>query len=317
MAFKVLIPQDITDAGKDYLKERGYEVVVGSGFDAATIIKEGADADAFLVRTAPYTREMMENCKKLKVIGRHGVGVDNIDLGAATELGIQVTNAPTSNALSVAEHTIGFITALAFHITIMDKNAREGRWAQRNVLKCIELDGKVLGLVGLGRIGRMVAEKASKGLGMKVIGYDPFVTKENAPEGIEVVETKEEVFKNADFISLHIPATEETKQSINKDVFKLMKKSAFIINCARGEIMNEDDLYTALSENWIAGAALDVLKDEPPKADNPLLTLDNIIISPHNAALTQESMDRMGLHAAIGIDEVLTGKKISWPVNKL
>ncbi|MBP1924717.1 D-3-phosphoglycerate dehydrogenase [Sedimentibacter acidaminivorans] len=312
---KVLIPQVITETGKNYLLEKGYEIKIGTASDEETIKSEVVDCDAILIRTAKITREIMEASKKLKVIARHGVGVDAIDLQAATELGIQVTNGPLSNFESVSEHTIAFILACGHHLTEMDRKVRGGNWGAREQVKLSEVNNKVLGLIGLGRIGLSVAKKASLGLGMKVIGYSRHAKKEEMPDYIELVGTIDEIFKKSDFVSLHIPATDETINIISMKYFKIMKPEAFLINCARGEIINELDLYDALINNMFKGAALDVMANEPPDKNNPLLKLDNIIFSPHFGAHSIETFDRMGLHAAMGIDEVLSGKKISWPVN--
>ncbi|MBZ4646216.1 MAG: D-3-phosphoglycerate dehydrogenase / 2-oxoglutarate reductase [Petroclostridium sp.] len=315
MAFKVLIPQDITEAGKKYLLERGYEIKMGSGATVDAIKKDVEDCDAILARTAPFPAEVLKAGKKLKVIARHGVGVDNIDVKTAEELGIYVTNAPLSNANSVAEHTIGLIIACARNMVRVDKEFRNGNFEIRNQLKGMDIEGKILGLVGLGRIGTMVAKKAALGLGMKVIGYDPYITQDKVAPEIELINDWEYIFKNADFVSLHMPATEKTKGIVGKKEFEIMKPTAYLINAARGEVVNEAELIEALKTKKIAGAGLDVFEQEPPAKDNPLFELHNVILTPHNAALTQEAMDRMGLHAAIGIDEVLSGKKPSWPVN--
>jgi len=314
---KVLIPQDITEAGKLYLLDKGYEIKMGSASDEETISKEVVDCDAILVRTAKITRKIMEAGKCLKVIARHGVGVDTIDVQAATDLAIQVTNGPLSNFESVAEHTVAFILGCGHNLIEMDKNVRNNNWEARDLIQLSEINGKVLGLIGLGKIGLSVAQKSALGLGMKVIGYSRHAKKEDVPEYLELADTMESVFEKADFVSLHIPATNETRNSIDMKYFKLMKKSAFLINTARGEIINEKDLYKVLVNKTIKGAALDVLSSEPPEKDNPLLSLDNIIFSPHYGAHSKETFDRMGLHAAIGIDEVLCGKKPTWPVNQL
>ena len=310
---KVLIPQDITCAGKDYLRGHGYEVVVLNHHDEHSIIQAVSECDAILSRTAKITRVIMEHAPKLKVISRHGVGVDHIDLDAATELGIWVTNGPLSNYETVAEHTIAFILALGHRLAEMDEQVRSGNWDARNTRLIHEAGSKTLGILGLGRIGKAVAQRAALGLGMKVIGYDILPDIE-LPDYITRLSSPEEVF-GADYVSLHIPATDITRNSINKSRFDLMHPHSYLINCARGEILNEDDLYCALTTGKIAGAALDVLQSEPPSPDNPLLTLENVIFSPHNAALTQECYDKMGLHAAQGIHEVLSDKTPTWPVN--
>ena len=313
---KVVIPQDITDAGKDYLKEKGYEIVIGTGdTDIEAMKKQVEGADGILARTAPYPAEVLAAAKNLKVIGRHGIGVDNIDVDWCTEHGVYVTFAPTSNAISVAEHTVGMMIAVAHHFAFFDKGIRNGEWGFRNTCRSYDLHGKTLGLVGMGRIGSMVANMCINAFGMKVIGYDAYLPAERFPAGSTKCETMEEVLKNADFVSLHVPSTPETRGSINKTTIAMMKPSAYLINCARGDVVNIDDLYECLKNKVIAGAGIDVFPSEPPAKDCKLFELDNITMTPHSAALTQESMDRMGLHAAMGIHAVLSGEKPEWPVN--
>ena len=313
MGYTVLLPQDVVDEGKKFLTDRGYTIKMGSGIKACDIAADVVDCDAILARTAPFPREVIEAGKKLKVIGRHGVGCDNIDVQAANERGIVVTYAPESNANSVAEYAIGMIIALARYYLAGDKATRAGQWEMRNKFPAVDLEGKTLGLIGAGRIGSLVAKKAFFGLDMKIIAYDPYVKEiKNVPEA-RVVEDIDSVFAQADFISLHMPSTPETRGLIGKKYFDMMKGSAFFINAARGEVVNEKELYETLAAKRIAGAALDVFETEPPAADNPLFTLDNIILTPHNAALTKEAMGRMALHAAMGIDDVLSGRPPKWP----
>ena len=318
MGYKVVIPQDITDAGKEYLVENGYDLVIGNGkIDAESLKKIISDADALLVRSACCDKEIIDAAKKLKVIGNHGVGVDNIDVDYCTKKGIWVTNAPLSNTISVAEHTMGLLFALAHNFVFMDSETRKGNWEIRNSLKGDDLAGKTLGLVGLGRIGSLVAKKAALGADMKVIGYDPFISADAFPEDVMPVKTVEEVFEQADYVSVHVPSLPETRGMININLFSRMKKSAAFINCSRGDVVNEEDLFKALSEGMIRTAGIDVFANEPAAKENPLFALDNIIVTPHSAALTQESMDRMGLHAAMGIHDVLSGNKPQWAVNIL
>lgn len=316
MGFKVLIPQDVPNESKQCLLDRGYEIKMGTGITVEALVKDVEDCDAILARTAPFTEEVMKAGKKLKVISRFGVGVDNIDLKAAEKLGIWVCNAPLSNINSVAEHTIGLIIACARNMVRSNKEFREGNFEIRNQLTGMELEGKTLGLVGLGRIGTLTARKAIFGLDMKVIGYDPYVQKDKVMPEIELTRDWEYVFKNSDFISMHLPVTPETRKIMGKKEFELMKSSAYFINCARGEVVDETALIEALQQNKIAGAALDVFESEPPIKGSLLYSLENAIITPHNAALTKEAYMRMGLHAAMGIEEVLSGKKPTWPVNK-
>ncbi len=256
----------------------------------------------------------MEAAPKLKVIGRHGVGVDNIDLKAAERLGIWVTNAPLSNSNTVAEIAVGMVVALGRQMTYCEREFRKGNFEIRNKVRGMDLEDKVLGIVGLGKIGRLVANKARLGFGMKILAYDPFVPQAKAPEGVEMTDKWEDIFARPDFVSLHMPYL--GKKMVGMKEFSLMKPTAYFINVARGELVLENELIEALRANKIAGAALDVFEKEPPDRDNPLLTMDNVIVTPHNAALTAECTIRMAVHAAIGIDEVMNGKTPSWPVNK-
>ncbi|MBL7006189.1 MAG: hydroxyacid dehydrogenase [Spirochaetia bacterium] len=312
---KILIPQDVVQPGKDFLTSRGHEVIVGSASDIETIKREVADCDALLVRTALFSAEVLEAGKKLKVIGRHGVGVDNIDVKKATELGIRVTYTPEANANTVAEMAIGFIIAAGRNLVIMDKATRNNDFSIRNRVKGQDLAGKTLSIIGLGRIGRLVAKKAMYGLDMKILAYDPFVSADNAPEGVELTDSWEEAFSRGDFISLHIPSTPETKGSVDSRTLGMMKPSAILINCARGDLVIEEDAAEALKNNVIAGLATDVYAQEPPQADHPYFSLQNTILTPHNAALTNECMERMAVGAAEGIDDVLNGREPKWSVN--
>ncbi|MGE4283162.1 MAG: hydroxyacid dehydrogenase [Clostridia bacterium] len=314
MNMKVLIPQDIAAEGKKYLLDRGYEIKMGSGITTEILKEEVEDCDAILARTAILSREVLEAGKKLKVISRYGVGVDNIDIRAAKELGIYVTNAPLGNVVSVAEQTIGFIIACSRNFVKCNKELRNGDYELRNKFLGSDLEGKVLGVIGLGKIGTKVAKKATLGLDMKVVGFDPYVKREQITPEIELASDLGYLLENSDFISMHVPTTEETREMMGKNEFKMMKETAYFINCARGEVVNEDALFEALVQKEIAGAALDVFNPEPPLKDNKLFELDNVLVTPHNAGLTRESVVRVAIDAAKGIDEVLTGKKPSWPV---
>jgi D-3-phosphoglycerate dehydrogenase len=315
MAYQVLIPQDVAQPGKDYLRERGHEIKMGSGITAEAIATDVVDCDAILARTAPFPAKVLEAGKKLKVISRHGVGYDNIDVARATELGIWVTFAPESNANTVAEHTIGCILTLARNFIQLDRETRAGNWGIRDKLLGTDFAGKVLGIVGLGKIGRRVAQKASHGLDMKVVAYDPFLRQEQIAEFATPVMSMDDVFSVADFVTLHIPGGASTRGVVGKKMFALMKKTAFFINASRGDVVAEADLIEALRNGAIAGAAIDVYEKEPPQKDNPLMSMSNVLLTPHNASQTRECMIRMALHAAQGIDEVLSGKRPTWPVN--
>ncbi len=309
MGKKVLIFQDISNPGKEFLTNLGYELIIGG----SDLFAAAADCDAILARTAKYTRELIEKCPKLKIIARHGVGYDNIDVEACTQRGIYVSIAATANMLSVAEHTMALVLECAKSLRVIRKEFYAGNWDIRNRNLGFELEGKVLGLVGCGRIGVLTAKMAALGFGMKVLGFDPFV--DIMPEYIERVASRDELFEKADFISLHLPANDQTRRSVGVRELKLMKPTAFLINCARGEVLDEVALIEALKANSIAGAALDVFETEPPDMNGALFQLDNCLLTPHSAAQTKEAGDRMGLHAAQEIDRVLSGQKPFWPVN--
>ena len=311
---KVLIPQDVNESGKSYLRSKGYEVVLGSGFDVETIKREIVDADALLARTAPYPAEVIAAGKKLKVIARYGVGTDNIDVKFAESQGVWVTITKGANAVSVAEHTITLMLACAKNIVYLDEQTRQNHFEMRNKVPGIELRGKTLGIVGLGAIGREVADIAHNGLKMEIVGYDAFLPA-GLPDYIKVVSSPEEVFKAADVISLHVPSTPETVNMVCERTIGMMKPNAIIVNCARGGIVNEADLYKALKAHRIAGAGLDVFLSEPPEEDNKLFELSNFVCSPHNAALTAEAGAAMSLSCAHAIDDVLSGRKPQFPIN--
>ncbi len=316
--FKILIPEDVAESGKEYLKERGYELKVGVPTDVENLKKEIRDADGILVRNALYPEEVLAAGEKLKVIGRHGTGVDNIDVAAATRMGIQVTNAPVSNINAVAEYTAAMIIALGCRLRTVDQKTRAGDWSYRKEMPKHrkELKNCTLGVIGYGRVGKAVAEKMMNGFGMKVVAYN-LVPVENQNELLTVVDGIEKVLQEADFVTVHVPATPQTKGMFDYDTFKQMKPGAFFINCARGDVVVEEDLARVLKEGILAGAALDVYAEEPLSADSPILECENVIFSQHNASLSRESADNMSLHAAIGIDEVLTGKAVTWPVNHI
>lgn len=313
MSYKVLLTENIYEEGKEYLKKFGYDIKMASSTSENVLAEEVKDCDAILVRMANITEKIMKSGTKLKVISKFGVGVDNIDVKAATELGIRVTNSPESNKNTVAEYTMGFIIALAKKLFIYDRELRCGNFQIRKSFG-MDIQDKIIGIVGVGAIGKLVAEKAKKGFGMKVIGFKRHIdSKENYD--MELTENLDYLLKNSDFVSLHVPLTESTKNMIGKRELSLMKSGAFLINTARGEVVDEKALLDALLKNKIAGAAIDVFKGEVPSEDNPFLKLQNVIITPHTAAHTTEAGIRMSVHPAVGIHEVLSGKEPSWPVN--
>ncbi len=315
MKKKILIVQPIHKRGVQVFDDR-FEVRVASDPSVVTVVKEIKGVEGVVVRTAPFPREIIEAAESLKVIGRHGVGVDNIDVKAATEKGIIVVNTPNANATSVVEHTLTAIGALAKQMTVYNREIRAGQWEIRNTYRAVDLDGKTLGLVGVGRIGSMVARRAAAAFNMKVIAFDPYITSEKGREmGVTLVSTSDDIFRQADVVSLHTPLTPETRGFVNAARLRLMKPTAFLVNFSRGEVIDEKALYEALKTGIIAGAAIDVYDPEPPLNGNPLFELDNIILSPHSAALTQECVIRMATGAAEGVVDVLSGRRPQFIVN--
>lgn len=312
---KVMIVQPIHENGVKMLLNAGFEVTHASSPEPSVVAREIVDCDGAIVRTAPFTAEIIRNAPKLKVIARHGVGVDNIDVEEASRHGIYVVNTPNANALSVAEATIAFILALAKKLKEMDAATRKGEFKIRDLFSTMDIDGKVLGIIGLGRIGSLVAKKCQAAFSMKVLAFDPYIDPARASElGVELV-SLERLLKESDFVTIHVPLTPETKGMIGEAQLRLMKPTAYIINMARGPIWDELAVLKAVEEGWIAGAATDVFVEEPPKPDHPFFKCEKILLTPHNAALTKECVIRMAEGAAQGVIEVLTGKRPSFPVN--
>ncbi|MCX7795556.1 MAG: hydroxyacid dehydrogenase [bacterium] len=312
---RVLIVQPIHESGVNLLKSAGFEVVYASNPDPKIVAKEIKGIDGVIVRTAPFTSEIIEQADALKVISRHGVGVDNIDIESASKKGILVLNTPGVNDISVAEHTIAIILALSKRIRDIDSAVRIGKFDIREEYSIIDIDGKTLGIIGFGRIGSLVAKKCRYAFNMKILVYDPYVD-EDRVKGVdgELVDL-ETLLRESDFVTIHAPLSSETKGLIGEKELRLMKPSSFIINMARGPIWDETAVAKALSEGWIKGAGTDVFVEEPPSKDNPLLKFNNIILSPHMAALTRECVMRMAMGAAQGVIDVLTGKSPKSIVN--
>jgi D-3-phosphoglycerate dehydrogenase len=307
---RILVREPIAEAGIRLLRERGFDVDVDGGSDLAETI--GA-YDAIVVRSATkVTAELIGRADNLKVIGRAGVGIDNVDVEAATRRGIVVANAPESTVISAAEHTIGLLVALTRNIPQAHAALKQGRW-ERKAYGGVELADKTLGVLGFGRIGQQVARRAA-GLGMRVVAYDPFVSPERFRElGVERVESEREVYAAADFLTLHLPLTDQTRGSINATAFGRMRNGVRIVNAARGALVNEDDLLEALKSGKVGGAALDVFSTEP--YTGPLLELDNVVATPHLAASTEEAQDRAGVIIAEQVAAALDGGLVSNAVN--
>ena len=287
------------------------DVYVADNQDPNNYLDEMQDADALIVRIAKCDGHAIENSPKLKVIGRTGVGYDSVDVKTATEKGIPVVITPGANNRSVAEHAVAMMFALSKNLVEAQQEMCKGNWEIRGAKKAFELEGKTVGILGLGAIGRETA-KICEGCGMKVAAYDPFLSKEQV-EGYGAVYYKdyEELLKASDVVSIHVPLTDETRNMIGKKQLSEMKKTALIINCSRGGIINEAELVEALKAGDIAGAGTDVFCNEPPKTDDPLLNCPNLIISPHSAAQTREAVIKMAQMCVKGCLAVAEGKK--WP----
>lgn len=289
MAIRVLLPQPILPAGYEYLHEHGYEVVDGRGFTEEDIIADIGDCDAMIVRTAKITEKILDAAPKLKILARHGAGYDGVDLQAARKHGVLVCTAGGANAISVAELTIFYMLYCSRNFKKVEKLYLEDYRKAKMGIPKTELEGKTLGLVGLGNIGKLVAKKAALGFDMTVLAYDPFAKKEGLPEYIQLVEDRDEIFKQSDYVSLHVPATPETVHSISDREFDLMKDTAYLINAARGSIVDEPALIRALEAGKIAGAGLDTLEKEPIDPSNPLVSMDNVLTAPHIGGATKEA----------------------------
>lgn len=314
MTYKILISDPLSEEGIFPLRQaENVEVVVETDLSNELLLERVKDFDALLVRSqTQVTREVITQGKQLKVIGRAGVGVDNIDLEAATENGIIVVNAPDGNTNSAAEHTMAMLMSLARKIPQAYHALKQQRWDRKSHVG-VELKNKTLGIVGMGRIGAEVAARA-KGQRMNIIAYDPFLTEERAEQmGIDNG-TIEEVLKAADFITVHTPLLKETKHLLNKDAFELMKDSVQIVNCARGGIIDEDALYDAIVEKKVAGAALDVFEEEPIN-DHKLLELSEVIATPHLGASTIEAQENVAIDVSHDVVTILTGGLAQNPVN--
>lgn len=307
--------QAVCPEGLALLKDKA-EIYVADNGDVNNYLNQMQDADAIIVRIAKMDRHAIENSPNLKVIGRPGVGCDSVDVEAATERGIPVVITPGANTRSVAEHTVAMMFAAAKNIVEGDAGTRAGEYTKvRGLGKAFELYGKRLAVIGMGAIGRETA-KICQALGMSVMGYDPLLSCEQIEaHGVQYFEKFEDMLPLADFVSLHVPLLPTTKEMISKKELERMKKTAVLINCARGGVVNEADLIDALNNGTIAAAGFDVFCEEPPKPDNPLFTAKNLIVSPHSAAQTREAVVNMATMCVKGCLEVLDGKKCAHVFN--
>jgi len=306
----VLISHPLYKPGMDAIEGKT-ELIIPNDGDSDRILQQLQKADGFILRIGKIDRKAIEACPRLKVITRPGVGVDNVDVVAATERGIPVVICPAANTRSVAEHTVALIFACAKNLVESDVETRKGNFGIRNKYAAVEVLGKTVSVIGFGNIGKTVAQLCSA-LGMKVLAYDPFVKKEAVEAaGYAYAADLGDAVAAGDFVTLHMPSLPETRKMMNRSLLGKMKRTAFLINCARGDIVDEEALFAALSSKTIAGAAVDVLADEPMAADHPLMSLGNFIVSPHLAGQTQEATAAIVKMAVDGTLAVLNGER--WP----
>lgn len=307
----VLLNTGIHEEGIAMLKAE-VEVLGPLGNDQTLSLENKSGIQAIIAgSTLDLSGETMDLFPDLRVLARPGIGVDNIDIPAATERSICVVNTPDAPTESTAEHAVALIMSLAKRVFDGDRALRqEGCWGIRREVRGTELRGKTLGVIGLGRIGSRVAEICKLGLGMRVLAYDPYIDPAKAEGlGVELKDALMEVVSQADFLTLHVPNTPETRGMIDADALASMKPTAYLVNCARGPVVDERALIEALREGIIAGAGLDVFDPEPPAADNPLFSLPNTICTPHMASFTEDGMRAMGVGVAGGVLALLRGER--------
>lgn len=322
MKYKVYYTNHLSDVATQIFNSNDVEVREASALNEQTYIKELQEyqPDLIMCRTEPVTAAMMDVCTHLKGVGKQGAGLDNIDIEHATEKKIQVVYAPAGNANAVAEHAVMLTLMSARRFSYVDRQFRSGNFYVRMGLEnTVEVQGKTLGLIGCGRIAKIFASKVINGLGMRVIGYDPYVTE--AQLGglpIELQSSPDEVWKNADFLSIHLPLMPATEKTVGLPQFKMMKPRAIFINVARGGLVREDEMVEALKSGVLFGAALDVYDPEPLSENSrQMLDMDNVILTPHTAASTEESVINCCTSCANDLVNVCYGRPLANPVNKI
>ena len=310
---RILVSDPIAEDGVNALKQGGAEVDVKTGMPPEELKSIIGDYQALVVRSeTKVTKDILNAARSLQVVGRAGVGIDNIDVEAATEHGVVVVNAPTGNIISAAEHAVALMLSLSRHIPAANASLKAGKW-ERSKFMGLEVRGKTLGIVGLGQVGSEVARRA-RGLEMRVVAFDPFVPEERARVlGVDLV-SMEDLVRESDFVTVHTTLTEGTRSLIGEKQLRMMKPTARVINTARGGIIDEKALETALTEGWIAGAAVDVFTKEPV-TDHPLFALPNIVVTPHLGASTAEAQERVAVDVAEQILAVLGGQPARYAVN--
>jgi D-3-phosphoglycerate dehydrogenase len=311
---KIFVADEVSDTGLQPLRDAGFVVEKRTKLNPAELRAALSGCAGLVVRSeTKVTSDLMDSATTLRVVGRAGVGVDNIDVPAATERGIVVMNAPDGNTITTAEHTIALLIALARRVPQANSSLKSGHWDRKSFIG-VELQGKTLGVVGLGRIGRTVSARA-RAFGMKIVAFDPFIAPEQARDLEIELSALDELFATADFITIHTPLTAETRGVIGRDAFAQMKKGVRIINCARGGLVDEGALYNAIKSGTVAGAALDVFTEEPPAPDHPLLLLDEVIATPHLGASTAEAQEGVAFTVAEQMRDYLLSGALRGAVN--
>ena len=307
MTTKIFVADDVSESGLGPLRSAGFAVEKRPGLKPPELQEALRDCEGLIVRSeTKVTADILDAAHSLRVIGRAGVGVDNIDVPAATIRGMVVMNAPDGNTITTAEHTIAMLISLARSIPQANSSLKAGRWDRKKFIG-VELQGKTLGIVGLGRIGRVVASRA-RAMGMQIVAYDPFIAPEQARDLEIELTSLDEVYARADFLTVHTPLTPETRGLVDREAIAKMKRGARIINCARGGLVDEEALYEAITSGAIAGAALDVFTEEPPPAAHKLLHLEQVIVTPHLGASTKEAQEGVAFTVAEQMrDYLLTG----------
>lgn len=316
MGWKILLPQEIMEEGTQLLIDKGHTLIRGRGFETEDVLADMKEhqPDAMIVRITPITREVIEANPNLKVVVRHGAGFDALDVKACRDNGVQALYAPVANSTSVAETALLLILECSRNVTTLKKTWVEDYYKAKLKTRKTTLNGKTVGIIGCGNIGSRLAVRAM-GLEMNVLAYDPYKPAKDFPEGVEVVRDLDRIFKESDYVSLHVPNTPVTKDMVNKERLAMMKPTAFLINTARGGCVVEEDVYEACKNGVIQGAGLDAIRQEPVDPKNPLLTLDNVIIYPHIGGNTVEAAHRASYFSAMGVQEVYEGKQATWPIN--
>ncbi|MGT2751068.1 hydroxyacid dehydrogenase [Streptococcus orisasini] len=318
MGWKILLPQEIKEEGTQLLLDAGHELIQGRGFEPEDVLADMKEhqPDAMIVRITPINREIIESNPNLKVIVRHGAGFDALDVKACHDNGVQTLYAPVANSTSVAETALMLILECSRNVLRLRKTWVSDYYKAKLKIHKTTLNGKTVGIIGCGNIGSRLAKRALA-MEMNVLAYDPYKKAADFPDGVEVVRDLDRIFKESDYVSLHCPNTSVTKNMVNKDRLSQMKSTAFLINTARGGVVVEEDLYEACKNGLIAGAGLDAIRQEPVDPENPLLTLDNVIIYPHIGGNTVEAAHRASYFSAMGINEVFEGKKPTWPIHDI